>query len=418
MYPPPRQFLPALLAAASLLAVLFTGGIAAAQDQPSCFGLFVDEAEAAGYRVQVGTAGSDVLVGGNTTLDMIIGLGGDDVLTGAGENDIICGGDGDDILSGGDGDDRLDGGEGADEIDGGVGHDTGRGAGGNDNLEGGDGNDSLDGGEGKDRLAGGDGDDELLGSSGADLIFGGFGDDRVMGGGGPDRIGGGPDRDYLNGGSGHDIISGNSQRDRLVGGSGDDVLDGDEGRDRLHGGQGRDRCDTTGTDIIRRCEVNFDGNSIERASTAVLDNTVRPDEPTTDPQPEPEPEPTTDPQPEPSDGPLPADQAPQGTNQFGWPLLTDTGVAALVQCESGGDYTANTGRFFGAAQWLPATWNSAARGSGNNEYDGILPHLLPAEVQDEVTKWWWGATRPNTQWPHCHSHALDAMNVLAPVVAP
>ena len=43
-----------------------------------------------------------------------------------------------------------------------------------------------------------------------------------------------------------------------------------------------------------------------------------------------------------------------------------------------------------------------------------LPHLVPAEIQDIVTQWWWEATRANTQWPHCHVLALDAMNVLAP----
>lgn len=96
-------------------------------------------------------------------------------------------------------------------------------------------------------------------------------------------------------------------------------------------------------------------------------------------------------------------------------MLTDTGLEALAQCESGGRYDINTGNgFYGAVQWLPATWNSAARQSGFAQYEGVLPHLVPANVQDEVAKWWWEATRPNTQWPHCHVLAMEAMNVLPP----
>ena len=80
---------------------------------------------------KTGTAGPDLLIGGN----------GDDVLCGLGGKDILIGGKGADILIGGDGNDLLSGGPGADQLDGGAG---------NDLLTGGPGADTLDGGPGLD----------------------------------------------------------------------------------------------------------------------------------------------------------------------------------------------------------------------------------------------------------------------------
>ena len=119
------------LAAAALVALLVpllgSERAGAVQAPPTfCLGLNAETAEAQGYRVQIGTDGTDVLVGGNTTKDLIIGLGGDDILTGAGADDVICGGYGNDIITGGAGNDRVSGGPGNDDVTLGSGDDRAR----------------------------------------------------------------------------------------------------------------------------------------------------------------------------------------------------------------------------------------------------------------------------------------------------
>ncbi|MGI9606272.1 MAG: transglycosylase family protein [Acidimicrobiales bacterium] len=382
--------------AVCLIASALSAAAASAQtSELSCFGITIPQARAAGYKVTIGTAGVDVMTGGNVTKDMFFGLGGDDVISGAGGNDIICGGEGNDIIVAGAGDDRVDGQGGSDDIDLQSGEDQGRGGAGNDRLVGGTGDDHLQGGIGADRLSGEDGVDVLLGGDGHDIIFGGPGNDRVVGGTGNDRIAGGPGRDKLRGARGNDIISGDDGRDRVIGGGGNDILDGDANADVLRGGPGNDRCDPTGGDRLVFCEMNLGGDSIVVS-------------------PPPGEEPGPDPDPPPGDA-IPASEAPQGTNQFGWPFLTDVGLTALLQCESGVNHQINTGNgFYGAAQWVPATWTSAATQAGFSEWANTLPHLVPAEIQDVVTEWWWGHTRVNTQWPHCHVLAMEAMNILPP----
>lgn len=90
-----------------------------------------------------GTAGDDVLVGGNG-VDVIMGLGGDDVILGGNAADVVCGGAGDDDLSGERGDDLLLGGFGADLLEGGPGSDTLIGGPGQDALEQGAGHGTAD----------------------------------------------------------------------------------------------------------------------------------------------------------------------------------------------------------------------------------------------------------------------------------
>ncbi|MDW3176408.1 MAG: transglycosylase family protein [Acidimicrobiia bacterium] len=362
-----------------------------------CLGLTPQSAEALGFRVQIGTDGTDVLVGGNTTRDLIIGMAGDDILTGAGAGDVICGGHGNDIITAGAGNDRVSGGPGNDDITLGSGNDKARGGWGQDRIVGGTGNDVMWGNGGADRISGEAGADKLYGNLGPDVMFGGEGNDLLRGQRGHDKIAGGPGNDRLEGGNGNDIASGDSGDDVVFGGPGTDTLDGDADTDRLVGGTGRDRCDIADGDDHSLCDVDFDGGVIEQV---IVDDT----EPG-----------TIDNVTPPAGAAVPAAQAPQGVNKFGWPLLTDAGLQAMLQCESGGNHAINTGNgFYGGVQWLPATWNAAARGSGFDQYEGVLPHLVPAGVQDEVTAWWWAATRPNTQWPHCHVLALQAMNVLAP----
>lgn len=388
----------AVLSVVVVASLLSASPVAAAQAPAIfCLGLTVETAEAQGFRVQIGTDGTDVLVGGNTTRDLIIGLAGDDILTGAGAGDVICGGHGDDIITGGAGNDRVSGGPGDDDITLGSGNDKARGGWGADRIVGGTGNDVLWGNGGNDRMSGEAGADVLHGNLGADVMFGGEGRDRLRGLRGHDRIAGGPGNDRLEGGKGDDIVSGDSGQDNVFGGPGRDTLDGDADSDRLNGGTGRDRCDVNDGDAHQFCDVDFAGSNLNAARVVnETPNSVADVTPT-------------------AGGPVPAAQAAQGVNKYGWPLLTRQGLDAMLQCESGGNHAINTGNgFYGGVQWLPNTWNAAARGSGNPEYEGVLPHLVAPAIQDEVTVWWWAATRPNTQWPHCHVLALAAMNVQAP----
>jgi hypothetical protein len=67
--------------------------------------------------------------------------------------------------------------------------------------------------------------------------------------------------------------------------------------------------------------------------------------------------------------------------------------ARLRGCESGGQYSTNTGNgFYGAYQFHPRTWRTLG-------YPG-LPHQAPPEMQDEAARRLqarsgWG------QWPVC-----------------
>ncbi len=397
----------AIIATAVLGASLAAAIPAGAQEAPNtfCLGLTAETAEAAGYRVQIGTAGVDVLVGGNVSRDFIIGLGGDDILTGAGADDVICGGEGNDIITAGEGNDRVSGGPGSDDITLGSGNDKARGGWGADRIVGGSGDDIMVGMGGNDRISGEGGRDIIEGNLGADVIFGGEGNDVVRGLRGHDRLAGGPGEDRIEGGKGDDIVSGDADSDVIFGGPGSDQLDGDDGSDTLNGGTGFDRCDADDGDTLNFCSVDFAGQAIGETA---------PSEPEPEPV-EPEPVTNTDDVSPPVGAAVPAAQAPQGVNSFGWPLLTDAGLEAMLFCESGVNHAINTGNgFYGGVQWLPATWNAATKLAGFPQYDGVLPHTVPADVQDTVTKEWWKATKPNTQWPTCHKKALEAMNVLAP----
>lgn len=398
--------IPHALLSLSLVATVIVGGgaTAGAQSNTFCLGLTAETAEAAGFVVQIGTDGVDVLVGGNTQRDFILGLGGDDILSGAGADDVICGGTGNDIINSGDGNDRVAGGPGNDELSLGSGNDRGRGGWGQDRIIGGTGNDRLWGQGGNDRISGEAGRDYIEGNLGADTIFGGDGVDFIRGLRGHDRLAGGPGNDRIEGGNGNDIVSGDDGDDVIFGGPGSDALDGDAGSDRLNAGNGFDRCDQADGDEVASCEVDFGAPADADDATDAADGDAAP-----------APENNSGDVAPPAGAPVPASQAPQGVNDFGWPLLTDAGLEAMLFCESTNNHAINTGNgFYGGVQWLPNTWNAATRLAGFNQYDGVLPHLVPADVQDEVTKVWWEATRPNTQWPTCHKRALEAMNVLAP----
>ncbi len=147
-----------------------------------------------GDDVILGTAGPDVINGGE----------GDDIICGAGGDDVINGGDGKDLIDGGAGDDMINAGQGLDAVFAGGGDDFVSGGRGKDTIFGGAGNDDLRGNEGTDTIDGGAGDDELRGGQKADLLVGGTGNDELIGGTRPDVLDGGPGVDSFNGGSGAD----------------------------------------------------------------------------------------------------------------------------------------------------------------------------------------------------------------------
>ncbi len=108
-------------------------------------------------------------------------------------------------------------------------------------LHGGAGDDRLYGGSGNDRLFGGEGADRLWGGAGHDHLHGGPGDDTIYGEWGNDVIFGGPGDDRLYGGPGNDTIYGEDGNDRIWGKEGDDRLYGGPGNDMIYGEAGHDR---------------------------------------------------------------------------------------------------------------------------------------------------------------------------------
>ncbi len=153
------------------------------------------------FRVQVGTAGADLLLAAAAGQE-VFGLAGNDRLTGRGGADRLVGGEGNDTLLGAGGIDQLWGGAGNDSLDGGAGDDElfvegpdiaeQDGIFARNTLAGADGNDSLWGADGRESLDGGIGADWLYGGVGLDTLLGGEGDDTIQGGDGADLIEGGP----------------------------------------------------------------------------------------------------------------------------------------------------------------------------------------------------------------------------------
>lgn len=172
-----------------------------------------------------GTAGIDVLAGGNCA-DEIDGGGGDDTIDARNGNDVVNGAEGNDHIVAGGGDDVIWAGLGDDVVYGGAGADQIWGEQGDDRLFGGQGRDILHGGDGNDRLWGGDDDDQL---------FGGAGDDEVNGDAGKDLVDGGEGSDFLTGGAGADQVLGSAGDDFVLGDAdqADDVYDGGDGHDTL-----------------------------------------------------------------------------------------------------------------------------------------------------------------------------------------
>jgi len=93
----------------------------------------------------------------------------------------------------------------------------------NDSILGGTGNEWLSGWQGDDSLFGGEGDDWLYGQKGKDVLFGGTGSDLLSGGGGNDILNGNEGADYLEGNGGDDTLLGGAGDDLLFGGAGNDI---------------------------------------------------------------------------------------------------------------------------------------------------------------------------------------------------
>ena len=120
--------------------------------------------------------------------------------------------------------------------------------------------------------------------------------------------------------------------------------------------------------------------------------------PTPEPTPPPTPPPTPEPPPVPP--PAPVKQPPATRQQAVQPKPTQTtskpvgGVLERIkQCESGGNYSTNTGNgYYGAYQFNQSTWNSNG-GSGN-------PAAASPAEQDRVAANLY-AKRGGQPWPTC-----------------
>lgn len=135
------------------------------------------------------------------------------------------------VLNGTAGDDMLIGGEGGDSMGGGAGLDV---------MRGGDGGDQMSGGDAFDDMHGNQGADTLSGDGGGDWVVGGKDNDRLYGADGDDIVYGNLGADLCDGGAGNDLIRGGQDNDQLFGWSGNDWLSGDRGNDTVSGGSGAD----------------------------------------------------------------------------------------------------------------------------------------------------------------------------------
>ncbi|MGH8031263.1 MAG: peroxidase family protein, partial [Luteimonas sp.] len=184
------------------------------------------------------------------------------VLGGTAGDDIIIGGDGDDTIWGDGGNDRLEGGYGNDNIRGGDGHDIITDKGGDDNIQGGDGNDVIQGGNGINLILGGFGQDFIITGEDSSEAFGGPGNDFILGSKANEQDIGNEGDDWIEAGTsdgapgdnfdpfgndpiaGNDVFIGRGENDKFNAEGGDDIMIGSAGLgDRYIGGSGYDWAD-------------------------------------------------------------------------------------------------------------------------------------------------------------------------------
>ena len=137
--------------------------------------------------------GSNIVVQGGASADVISAIGGSNYLRGDAGADTITGGTGFDDINGNTGDDSAAGGLGDDWVVGGKDNDVLRGDAGSDVVWGNLGADTQDGGEGADQVRGGQGDDSVSGGAGDDFVSGDRGNDTIAGGSGADLFHGSQD---------------------------------------------------------------------------------------------------------------------------------------------------------------------------------------------------------------------------------
>jgi Ca2+-binding RTX toxin-like protein len=203
-----------------------------------------------------------------TSIENVMGTGGDDIFKGNAQDNRLYGFQGNDTFYGSAGNDLLDGGGSIDTADystsglaGGIIANLSTGyvykfpvAGGPyssidtlvdiENVVGTDGLDALRGNGANNRLYGRAGWDSLLGDAGDDWLDGGDGDDFLYGQADNDRLLGQAGKDFLDGGTGNDGLWGGADDDTLKGGDGgNDQLYGEAGNDLLYGGTGNDTLD-------------------------------------------------------------------------------------------------------------------------------------------------------------------------------
>jgi hypothetical protein len=96
----------------------------------------------------------------------------------------------------------------------------------------------------------------------------------------------------------------------------------------------------------------------------------------------------------------PAPPAPSTEPEPGGPSTAE--LAALRQCESGGNYTvvSANGLYHGAYQFSQATWNAVARLAGRSDLVGVLPSRATPSDQDSMAAALWRADGPG-HWPGC-----------------
>jgi hypothetical protein len=81
--------------------------------------------------------------------------------------------------------------------------------------------------------------------------------------------------------------------------------------------------------------------------------------------------------------------------------ISDTGLARLRACESGGDYRAvsSSGAYRGAYQFSRGTWNSVA-GKYYPQLRGVDPAAAAPADQDHMARALWATGGPRN-WPVC-----------------
>ena len=146
-------------------------------------------------------------------------------------------------------------------------------------------------------------------------------------------------------------------------------------------------------------QVALQAAAEEAERQAELDVLVTPTpvpQPTATPQPTAVPQPTATPQP--TAVPQPTATPQPTADPTGGPTATQW--AAVRACESGGNYSINTGNgYYGAYQFSPVTWANLAN-SFMPEVAGILPHQASPAQQDAMAAEL-SRRYGRGQWPTC-----------------